>query len=332
MVEDFALGAFTLQSGQETTGLKLRYETHGRLDQDKSNAILFPTWFAGRHAANRWIIGPGRALDTDKFFVIVVNCFGNGESSSPSNAMELGGPDAVSLLDNVRAQHRLVRGMGIQKLHAVVGRSMGAQQALQWACVYPSGLGRAFAFCGLPRTTPHNKLLLESVATPLASISDPGEALIHAARAYGAWAFSHQFLQTHESVEAYVQGQVVQSFAAFAPQDLMMLLRTWQAADVSANPTFNGNLASALGAIEVPTFLMPISHDMLFPAGEFTAVAGSIRNVRLHELRSDWGHRAAAPGGTAQDIHALETALAEFLDDRPHTAWDCAAMGNMHPL
>lgn len=100
VVKDHCLGAFRLQSGLETNGLRLRYELHGQLNADGSNAILFPTWFAGRHSANRWIIGPGRALDTNRFCVIVVNALGNGESSSPSNDCQLlaaGCPAEISL-------------------------------------------------------------------------------------------------------------------------------------------------------------------------------------------------------------------------------------------
>jgi homoserine O-acetyltransferase len=319
MVDDYPLGPFTLQSGLETTALRLRYETHGRLNADHSNAILFPTWFAGRHSANQWIIGPGRALDTDRFFIIVVNAFGNGESSSPSNEGQLlqdGVPVAVSVLDNVHAQHRLVRSLGIRKLHAVVGRSMGAQQALQWACAFPGELGRVFAFCGLPRTTPHNKLQLEAMSDVLSGDGDATAAVQRAGRLYGAWAFSNEFLATPGDVEHWVEGQIVRSFQAFDPRDLFMLVRTWQAADISANSLFHGDLLAALRAIRVPTLLMPISHDLLFPPGEFHHLASANSNVQIRPLDSIWGHRAGAPGGSPQDIGALELALRDFLADR----------------
>ncbi|HEY0663231.1 MAG TPA: hypothetical protein VGD18_01355, partial [Thiobacillaceae bacterium] len=84
MVRDHLLGRFELQCGAVLDGLHLRYEVHGSLAATKDNAVLFPTWFGGRHAANTWIIGPGRALDTTRYCVIVVDALGNGESSSPS--------------------------------------------------------------------------------------------------------------------------------------------------------------------------------------------------------------------------------------------------------
>ncbi|HSV47379.1 MAG TPA: alpha/beta fold hydrolase, partial [Ramlibacter sp.] len=328
VMQDHLLGAFKLQSGLETHGLHLRYELHGHLNADRSNAILFPTWFAGRHGMNRWIIGRGRALDTDRYCIIVVNALGNGESSSPSNDPQLrvagGGPAQISLLDNVRAQARLVRSLGVDRLHAVVGRSMGAQQALQWGCLYPRRVERIFAFCGVPRTTAHNRLLLQAMAQVLQEHEEgePGAAATLAARIYAGWSFSHEFFSgtgadgSDPDIDSWVDHHLGATFRGFDRRDLLTLVRTWQAADISRNPVFQGDLGAALRSIEARTLLMPISHDLIFPPQDFELAQTLIPRCESQLLYSHWGHRAGAPGGSAQDIAVLEHTLTRFLRSR----------------
>ena len=84
--EVFEAGDLDLQSGETLREAKLAYKTHGRLNASKDNVVVFPTFFGGRHTQNEGMIGEGRALDPNKYFIIVPNLFGNGVSSSPSNA------------------------------------------------------------------------------------------------------------------------------------------------------------------------------------------------------------------------------------------------------
>ena len=105
----FMLGDYKLQSGKVLKDAFLSYETHGTLNSDNSNVILYPTWYTGRHMDNRAAIGRGRALDPTKYFTIVPDMFGNGLSSSPTNTKP---PHyrarfpLTSTYDNVRAQKR----------------------------------------------------------------------------------------------------------------------------------------------------------------------------------------------------------------------------------
>lgn len=314
----------TLQSGRQVRDLQLAYVMHGQLNARRDNAILFPTWFAGTSAANAWIVGTGQALDPQRHCVIVVNAFGNGLSSSPSNHPELvheGRPVPVSLLDNVCAQHDLVRALGIERLQAVVGRSMGAQQALQWACWYPEATERVFAFCGTPATTLHNRILLEAMAAPLEACLrgdlDAQRALEQAALVYAPWVVSHGFFNERcwgeGSAEDWIARSVTAPFSGFHPMDLLSLVRTWQQADISRNERFDGDLVRALRAIRAPVLLVPIAGDLIFPPQDFEAAERHIAGVRSSALRSRWGHRAAAPGSDPADIARLQAELAAFL-------------------
>jgi homoserine O-acetyltransferase len=113
-------------------GAKLAYKTFGTLNASKDNVIVYPTWYSGQHYENERLIGEGMALDRSKYFIISPNMFGNGLSTSPSNApppYDRGRFPGVTLYDNVRQQHRLVtEKFGIDKVALVVGWSMGAQQ------------------------------------------------------------------------------------------------------------------------------------------------------------------------------------------------------------
>lgn len=327
---------FVLQSGQEVRDLGLRYTVHGTLDAGRTNAILFPTWFAGTGEANRWIIGPGRGLDTDRFCVIVVDALGNGRSSSPSNHAQLA-QASISLLDNVRAQQTLVEALGVKRLHAVVGRSMGAQQALQWACWFPDAMERVFAFCGTPATTPHNRLLLDAMAAVLRSPLATEAALEQAARIYAPWVMSHEFFNergfTAEEVETWVRQAILPAFRVFDPRDLLCLVRTWQQADIAQNDRFAGDLRAALRAIRARVRLVPISHDLIFPPEDFKMAQQLIPRCSTRSLHSTWGHRAGAPGSLPRDIEFLEDELRDFLAPCGDRSWQLVArMGTAHPL
>lgn len=325
MARDHLLGRFELQCGAVLDDLHLRYEVHGSLSAARDNAVLFPTWFGGRHGANTWIIGPGRALDTTRYCVIVVDTLGNGESSSPSNHATLangGDPLPITVLDNVRAQRSLLQALGIDRLYAVVGRSMGAQQALQWSCIYPELVGRTFAFCGLPRTTAHNQLILQPLIDVLRQgLRDGNHAgcLDLAAAIYAAWTLSREFFNKETwrasapSAHEWSRQNIAQAFRQFHPADLLSLAVTWRDADISANLTYGGDLDAALRAITAPVLLVPISHDLIFPPQDFEAVEQRIPDARTHTLYSEWGHRAGAPGSDAGDVRALEATLRLFL-------------------
>src|ERR671915_475600 len=169
--ELFELGDVVLQEGATLRDAKLAYKTYGTLNDDKSNAIVYPTWYSGRHWENEWLIGEGMALDPTEHFIIVPNMLGNGLSSSPSNTpppYDRARFPNVTMYDNVRAQHRLVTEyFGIETLPLVTGWSMGAGQTYQWAVSFPDMVERACPFCGSSKTSEHNIVFLEGVKAAL---------------------------------------------------------------------------------------------------------------------------------------------------------------------
>ncbi len=156
------LGECALESGKVISDCRIGYLTLGKLNSERSNAILFPTWYGGTSRNIVQYLGPGKLVDTDKFFVIVVDSFGNGVSSSPSNSSKQPGAafPAVSIRDMVRIQKRLLdEHLTLTSLHAVMGISMGAMQTLEWAVWQPAIASRFVTIAGSPRLAPYDLVL-----------------------------------------------------------------------------------------------------------------------------------------------------------------------------
>lgn len=123
--EIFDLGDVSLQRGATLRDAKLAYKTYGTLNADKSNVIVYPTWYSGQHYDNEWLIGGGMALDPQKYFIIIPNMLGNGLSTSPSNIPQPYNKSRfphITFYDNVRVQHKLVtEKFGIETIALVVG-------------------------------------------------------------------------------------------------------------------------------------------------------------------------------------------------------------------
>ena len=119
----FDLGPTVLQSGVTLPKAQVVYQTYGTLNAEKSNAILYPTSYGAQHTDIAWLIGKGRVLDPERWFIIIPNQFGNGLSTSPSNLAEpfgLGRNPLFTHWDNVHAQRRLLKEVfGIDKLALV---------------------------------------------------------------------------------------------------------------------------------------------------------------------------------------------------------------------
>jgi homoserine O-acetyltransferase/O-succinyltransferase len=161
------LGECALENGQVIQNCRLGYRTFGSLNPEKSNAVLFSTWLAGtsQDLVSLGFIGPGKMADSSRYFIIAVDAFGNGVSSSPSNSESQPGNrfPRFTIPDLVAAQDRLVtRHLGLHRLQGVMGISMGAFAALQWTASHPGILRWAVSIVGSPRLTSYDRLLWQA--------------------------------------------------------------------------------------------------------------------------------------------------------------------------
>jgi homoserine O-acetyltransferase len=155
-----AVGDLPLQGGGVIRDCVVGYRTFGRLAPDRRNAVLVLTWASGRSSDLFFQIGPGRLVDSSRYFVVVVDALANGVSSSPSNSSQQPGQTfpVFSVADVVESQYRLVTDvLQLAHLHAIVGVSFGGMQALQWAIAHPGLADKVVAIAGSPRSTPADR-------------------------------------------------------------------------------------------------------------------------------------------------------------------------------
>ena len=162
----FFLGDFQLEEGATLPDAKLSYVTVGMYRPERNNAVLLPSCFSADYHGYDYLIGADKAFDPDKHFLVLTEMFANGASSSPSNTPSpFNGPNfpRIAIRDNVRAAYRLLTEMlGVSHLKAVIGFSMGAQQAFQLTVSYPDFVDAVVAYCGTAKTYPHGYARLES--------------------------------------------------------------------------------------------------------------------------------------------------------------------------
>ncbi len=314
------LGDFQLGSGQVIQQCKIGYRTFGQLNEEKSNAILFPAWFSGSSQDLAPYIGPDKTVDPSKYFVIAVDPLGNGVSSSPSNSTAQPGAafPRITIRDMVASQHRLVTEvLGISHLHAVMGISLGGMQTLQWIVSYPSFMDRAVPIVGSPRLAPYDLLLwtteLEIIEEALKDHIDPKEAR---AAAMGMITRIHELaLSTPTNFNAGVArealaGSIAQKAAERTqrndPYDWAAQLRAMIDHDVTQ--PFGGAFERTAGEVEAEVLVVVAEQDHMVTPGPVLEFAEHLDAETLI-LDGDCGHRA--PGC---ELGEMQPAVREFLD------------------
>ena len=332
--EQFNLGDVTLLSGVILPSAKIAYKTYGRLNARGDNVILLPTFYTGTHKRNEGFFGSGRAIDPNKHFIVSVNMFGNGLSSSPSNtSAPYDGPrfPLITLWDNISSQHKLLtEHLKVKRLALVTGWSMAGCQAYQWAAQFPDIVNAILPFCSSAKTSPHNFVFLEGVKAALCAdqnwkggnyVSPPVNGLKAFARIYAGWAFSQTFYRdklykkigfnTIEDLLINWENDHIENWDA---NNLLAKLATWQVNDISVGPHYKNDIKKALQSIRAQTILVPCTQDLYFRPEDNVFEAQHIPNVEIRPYDSPWGHCVANPGNDKGFEVVLDQAVNDLLN------------------
>jgi homoserine O-acetyltransferase len=338
---EFVIKNFKTESGAVLPEAHVVYGTYGHLNAARDNVILLPSHYMAKLTGYEWLMGSGKALDPEKLFLVTTELFGNGSSSSPSNTPEpFHGPrfPVTTIRDNVEAVHRLLtEDLKVTHLKAVIGFSMGAQQAFQWVVSYPDFMDRAVATSGTAKTYGHGFVRLEGEIAAITTdekfkggdyTEEPQAGINAFGMVWAAWLYSPQWwrdeLWRTNAKPGTTFNDVVERFRTrFIPgadaNNLILQMRTWEKHDVGTTPGFSGDEKKALGSIKVPFLYMPSMTDQYFPVGDARYEAQFMHTVSLLPIPSLWGHPAGAAADPA-DAKFLNENIAKFLEGEPVAA------------
>lgn len=332
-----------LDCGVDLAPFQIAYQAYGTLNADRSNAILichaltmdqhvFNTHpITGKPGGWLTLVGPGKPIDTDRYFVICSNvvgsCMGStGPASTNPATGKVWGLDfpIVTIPDMVRAQAMLLDRLGVDTLFSVVGGSMGGMQALQWTVAYPQRVFSAFAIACAPKhsaqniafhelgrqavmadpdwrggryveenTHPHRGLGVARMAAHITYLSD---AALH--RKFGRRMQDRELptfsFDADFQVESYLRYQGSSFVERFDANSYLYLTRAMDYFDIAAD--HNGVLAEAFRDIKTRFCVVSFTSDWLFPTSESRAIVHALNassaRVSFAEIETDKGHDA----------------------------------------
>jgi len=327
----YSEGNFQLENGSVIQDFNLSYTTQGTLNADKSNAILMVTAIGGNHHRIDYLIGPGKALDTDKYFVICTDAIGNGLSTSPSNSKaqpNISFPE-FNIRDMVNTQHQLiVDHFGIKRLVAVVGASMGGMQALQWAVSYPNAMQAIIPIIPLAKTpawtTGVLEMLRQSIMTdPVYQGGKYDKPVEQGMRLWSGWlsgvivrtpAYQEQLNPTPAAEIEYLKKVQDGGWKRMDANDWIWQSRAYDRHDVGQTKGFDNNTAAALRSIKAKTLILAGTGDLLNPESDAKSTAKLIPGAKYITIndRLPMGHLSGA--GATPDENAFQNkVIKEFL-------------------
>jgi len=312
---------FQFEDGSVLPDVHIAYDTQGTLSPARDNAILLiPGALADRHTFDA-AIGPGKTFDTDKYFVIAVDPIGGGGSSSPAEGMGQDFP-RYTIRDMMGALYALAtRELGLSRLRALGGLSMGSFVALEWAIHHPGTMDSLILLAPTAKSDAGFQLTIDLVNTIIALDPEwqggrysrnPVEGLRHAGMLFYPWLVSAPYLdRISPQLLAKEVEDTAHAFGEWDANALVLRYAAYRAHDVSG--PYEGDMAAALAQITAPTLVIASASDRLVGVEGARRIADGVKRARYAEIPTDLGHRAMrAPPGSAE-AKFTERQIRQFL-------------------
>jgi homoserine O-acetyltransferase/O-succinyltransferase len=304
------IGDFKTCNGDIIKNCKIGYRTVGKLNAEKSNVVLWTTWFTGTSES---IISHGfinNLIDTTGLFIVIVDALTNGVSSSPSNTANF--PN-ISILDMVNSQYELlINHLEIDHLFAVMGISMGGHQTFEWVVAYPGFMDKAIPIVGSPKETSYDKLFLQTMADIITEAGQDEQKLDFAyKRAYNIllmnlWTPTF-FAKTHkpDSLDLFLN----QSYSQLMePEDYLGGLKAMIPHDIYKSA--GCVLKDIKNIIKADMLIIPATQDHCVNPISAIELSKEL-NAELVTLDGDCGHSAFTC-----ETEKIKNAITAFLNDR----------------
>ena len=314
---------FTFECGETLKEMKVGYVTHGALNQRKDNAVLVTHGTsANRHTFDVYI-GPGRAFDTDRYFVIAVDAIGGGTSSSPKDGLGIDFP-RYSIRDMVKAQHDLVvKGLNLPGILATGGSSMGAFQALEWGIAFPDFMKGLLLIVPAAKAPNSIKAVIDTMIAVVKLdpkwnagryTENPTAGLSAAGMVFGAWFLSDLYLESRTTPAAYEEALMVMARAYVNWDAVSWMWRYLASREHDASKPFGGDMKIALGRVRAKTLVMPSATDRVLPLFGAHELRDGIAGAIYAEIDSVMGHMAQNPCDADTSEHRfVDAKIANFL-------------------
>ncbi|PIZ69192.1 MAG: hypothetical protein COY19_02460 [Candidatus Marinimicrobia bacterium CG_4_10_14_0_2_um_filter_48_9] len=314
------IGDFKLENGSTINNCQLGYMSFGKMNREKSNVIIFPSWFGGTSSGTANLVGgPDKLIDSTQYYVICLDALGDGISSSPSNSPSQPGENfpRFTIRDMVNSQFILLtKHLGLKHIYAVIGGSMGGFQAFEWLVSYPKFMDKVIPYVGSTRLTSNDLLFIEAELSAIRNGKACGmpEAQIRETvariQSMVVQTPSYRVRQTpREGFPSYLEG-VDAGFAKFyRTDDWESQLFAMQSHDISKS--FGGDMKKAAAAVRAKVLIIVSRQDHIVnpqPATTFAGLTGAETLI----LDNDCGH--LAPGCEMEEF--VKT-VHLFLDSTP---------------
>ena len=332
--QTYAMGDLKLESGQVIKDFSMSFVTHGVLNKDKSNAILMTSSLVGNHHRIDFLIGSGKAFDTDKYYVICTDAIGNGLSTSPSNSKAQPGLQfpRFNIRDMVNAEYRLAtEHFGLKKLVAVTGASMGGMQSMQWAVSYPDFMDAVVALSPSAKASAWTVAFMKT-ANNILQLDPAYKGGAYTTQPEAGWRVWTDFLlamggNSPQGLEALYPANAKEAMGFLDWWENIWLNAKFDANDcifyqqnaiidhnVGDTHGFNGDYVKALKSIKARVLAFPCRGDVLVP-GFIAEEARWIKNAQVAEIPTLFGHFGASSTFSKADVLFMNTEARDFLDD-----------------
>jgi homoserine O-acetyltransferase len=310
------LGDFKLVSGEVLQNCRIGYRTFGKMNADRSNVVVFPTWAGGTTEQLKDNVGAGKLISDADYFVILIDALANGVSSSPSNSTaqpHMKFPK-IAVRDMVNTEHELLtKTLGIQHVKAVMGISMGGMQTFQWMVSYPDFTDKAIPIVGSPHVAPYDvvfwRLNIDSIEDSAGwnhgDYTENPAKVVHFEIGELILQTPAEYNRTHTREEALAALKKAETDKAEDANDTIRQSEAMIGLDVS--DVFGGAMDKAAAAVKAKVFVVVAKQDHTVtpqPARNFA----QLLHAPVLELESDCGHLATGCEGPK-----LAAAVSDFL-------------------